>query len=360
MPEAPSSAPLELEPGLVSVMMPAYNAAKYIGQAIESVLAQTYPHWELIIVNDGSTDGTGEAAAAYTDPRIRLYHQPNGGESAARNHALARSRGEWIAFLDADDCFLPDHLACVTAYLQHHPERDAVYTDGIYIDPQGNRLEPLSNRRRGPFEGNIFEQVVRASDVFGPPICVALRHHQVRAARLEFDTRIVIGPDWDFLTRFAEKYTFGYINAATCLYRLHPTSISVATNQERRRMYLALCREKAIRLPGFASCSEAVRAYAFYDLLVNLLTGHPERQQSVTEWEQFAALPRREQARLLRLMAGSALVAGVEPAFPRQWFKRALALRPTDPRTLLLVGVYHLSPALCRRMLAKRRPEVRV
>jgi len=344
-----------LTPSLVSVMMPAYNAEKYIGKAIDSVLAQTYPHWELIIVNDGSSDRTGDIAAACTDSRIRLYHQPNGGESAARNNALQQSRGEFIAFLDADDLFLPHHLQRTVAYLQNHPERNAVYTDGIYIRPDDSHIEPLSKRRRGPFEGDIFEPLVRASDVFGPPICVVLRRAPVLEENLCFDPQIVIGPDWDFLTRFAEKNPFGYIDDATCLYRLHPTSISVSTNQAKRRLYLARCREKAIHLPGFARCSEAVRSYVFYDLLVNLLPGYPERRQIATEWDQFKALSSQEQARLLRLTASSAILEEGDPASIRRWMARAQSLYPGDLRTAALRSLFALSPRLCRKLLQSKR-----
>ena len=96
---------------LVSVMMPAYNAENYIEAAVKSVLAQSYDHWELIVVDDGSTDGTASVVAEFDDPRIKLFKQSNGGESAARNTAIRQMQGEFVAFLDADDMYLPDHLA---------------------------------------------------------------------------------------------------------------------------------------------------------------------------------------------------------------------------------------------------------
>src|SRR5512145_295142 len=98
-------------------MMPAYNAEVYIRQSIDSVLAQTYPNWELVIVDDGSTDRTGEIASEYGDPRIRVFRQENGGEAAARNTALKNIQGEFLAFLDADDLYLPDHLEVSVEYL---------------------------------------------------------------------------------------------------------------------------------------------------------------------------------------------------------------------------------------------------
>jgi len=96
---------------LVSIMMPAYNAGKYIGRAIESVLAQTYENWELIIIDDCSTDNTYEIAASYKDPRIRiLRHEQNMGVGSSRNDALSASSGQWVAVLDADDEWLPQRL----------------------------------------------------------------------------------------------------------------------------------------------------------------------------------------------------------------------------------------------------------
>ena len=219
---------------LVSIMMPAYNAENYIGQAIESVLAQTYPHWELIVVNDGSSDKTPEIASAFKDPRIRVIHQENSGEAAARNNALTHMSGAWVAYLDADDLFLTHHLAVTMNYLNKNPMMDAVYTDGFHIDSQGNRLKTLSSRRRGPFEGRIYEEVVRASDVFGPPLCTVLRRKIISNHNLEYDKRIVIGPDWDFFVKYTNVAKFGYLDQQTCLYRVHDTNITFQVDLNKR------------------------------------------------------------------------------------------------------------------------------
>lgn len=335
---------------LVSIMMPAYNAERYIGEAIASVREQTYANWELIIVDDGSTDHTAAIAAqaAVADPRVRLVQQPNGGEAVARNTALAHMHGELIAFLDADDAYLPHHLAAVVAYLQAHPDRDAVYTDGYHCDQEGRRLATLSSRRRGPFEGDLFEPLVRASDVFGPPLCVALRREGVMRRALAFDPQIVIGPDWEFFTRYAEEASFGYLAEPTCLYRVHTTNISVRTGASQRALSLARCRESAIGRRRFEECSLETRAAVFYDLLINCLTGHPERQTAITAWPQFQQLPAAEQARLLRLMASWSLREGVDAAPIASWLHRARALAPTDWLAAALAALYAFSPRLCR------------
>ena len=105
--------------GLVSVVMPSYNTAKYITESIESVLAQTYPYWELIIVDDCSTDDTDSVVAKYlSDSRIRyLKNEKNSGAAISRNYALREAKGRWIAFLDSDDVWLPEKLETQIAFM---------------------------------------------------------------------------------------------------------------------------------------------------------------------------------------------------------------------------------------------------
>jgi glycosyltransferase involved in cell wall biosynthesis len=344
----------EIRNGLVSIMMPAYNAEATIGAAIESVLAQTYSRWELWIVLDGPAPAAEQVVSSYRDPRIHLLRQEHSGEAAARNLALRHLAGEWVAFLDADDLLLPNHLELAAEHLHAHPERGGVYTDGFYIDEDGRRLGLLSSRRRGPFEGRIFEEVVRASDVFGPPMCTVLRREPVLRRELNFDTRIVIGPDWDFLMRFSAGEDFGYLAEPTCLYRLHPNAITRTAEPERRRASLALCREKAIRNPAFPGCSSEVRTAALYDLLVNLLHGLPDRQREVTGWAEFAQLPRGSRARLLRVMASRSVSLGGNRGGEDAWFAEAFRLRPWDPRNAALLVLFRLHPSLCRLALKMR------
>lgn len=341
---------------VVSIMMPAFNAERYIHLAIESVLNQTFVDWELIIVNDGSTDHTRSIVKSYTDQRIILIDQENAGEAAARNTALNHVVGKYLAFLDSDDLFKPDHLKQTIEYLETHPEKDAVYTDGIHCDQDGNLLKSLASRRRGPFEGDIFEQVVRASDVFGPPMVVVMRSHTALDRQLKFDPSIVIGPDWDFLTRYAQDAQFGYLPVQTCIYRIHQTNISVTTNLARRRGYMAICRTKAIKLPRFNQLSLETRSAVFYDLLVNLLHGQEDRQVEATLWSEFTHLPTSEQARLLRQMASKAIQRGVTSKHIPAWLQRSSELDPGNRKSSLILRLYRLSPAICRMFLTLRSP----
>lgn len=347
-----------MPPPLISIQMPAFNAERYIARSIESALCQTYPHWELVVVNDGSMDQTAEIIAGFHDPRIRVFYQPNGGEAAARNTALQNTRGEYLTFLDADDLYLPDHLERIVQFFQDHPETGGVYTNGAYINQDGERLKLLSDRRRGPFTGDIFAEVIRSSDVFGAPLCVALKTQVIREHSLTFDTRITIGPDWDFLAEYAEVATFEYIDAVTCLYRVHPSQISTRTGSSKRTQSLALCREKSIHRKRFGDCSVAVRVAVFYDLLINLLRGQPERQAAVMRWPEFQALPANERSRLSRRAAVEALQRGEPAALPLAWLRYAYQQNPKDTRALLLHLACSVHPRLCGYLLrVKQEPQ---
>lgn len=130
---------------LVSIITPAYKAAAYIGETIESVLAQTYPHWELLIANDCSPDNTAEVVQAYCerDSRIRLVNMAqNGGPAAARNAALSQAQGRWLAFLDSDDLWLPTKLEKSIAHARAN-NAAIVFTAFRRISAQGDQIGEL-------------------------------------------------------------------------------------------------------------------------------------------------------------------------------------------------------------------------
>ncbi len=339
---------------LFSIMMPAFNAESYIQESINSILAQSYPHWELIIINDGSTDQTAAIIAENKDERIHSFHQKNQGEAAARNHALSKMTGEWAAFLDSDDLFEADFLQQTITFLNQNKALDAVYTDGRYIDSIGKLMEPLSAQRRGPFHGDIFEQVVRASDVFGPPTCTVLNLNKIREHKLRFDTRIVIGPDWDFLTRYAEIGRFGYLDYYGVRYRVHQTNITLSTSSAKRRESLTICRQKQITNPRFESCSAATKYFVFYDLLVNLTYDQPHLQEETMRADAFQNLPAAQQAKLLRLMIHQAVMQGVGHPFLKHWLQGSLRLNAWDFKTWFSYLLFSFNTGLLRFALSHK------
>jgi hypothetical protein len=183
---------------------------------------------------------------------------------------------------------------------------------------------------------------------------VVLRHEPIRRHKLRFDESIVIGPDWDFFMRCADVGDFGYVDLQTCLYRVHRNNITSRIGLERRSLELAKCRTNAIRMPSFNLCARDVRINVFHDLLVNHLRNDPERQDDVTQWPEFAALPAADQARLFRLMASKAIVTGHDHRLNRRWLERCRELNPSDWRGALVLWLYSWSPATCRAALHLR------
>lgn len=132
----------------VSVIIPTFNCVAFLGSAIDSVLAQTYTDYEIIVVDDGSTDGTRECIAKY-GARVKYFHQSNQGVSAARNLALDHATGEFIAYLDADDIWCPGKLEAQVGYLDSHQECGLVHTEVSVIDEDSRIIHACFNRETG-------------------------------------------------------------------------------------------------------------------------------------------------------------------------------------------------------------------
>src|SRR5215217_3780270 len=128
----------------VTVITPVYNGERYIEGAIASLLAQSFQDWELVIIDDGSSDSTPQILEKLADPRIRVFRQENAGEANARNVGLDQATGEYISFLDADDLYLPTALEDLSSFLDSHPEFDVIYSDGQICDDQDHPLMRLS------------------------------------------------------------------------------------------------------------------------------------------------------------------------------------------------------------------------
>ena len=140
---------LQAEP-TISVVIATYNRANYLSETIESVLAQTFRSFELIVVDDGSSDNTREILQSYGD-RLRVYYQPNRGPSAARNLGVRHARGSWIAIQDSDDVCRANHLEVLFRHVALHPDCGMVFGNGAYLDgPEHGRhtIIPIGESRR--------------------------------------------------------------------------------------------------------------------------------------------------------------------------------------------------------------------
>jgi len=216
---------------LVSVSLVTYNHERFIAAAIESVLAQTFDDWELIVVNDGSTDATSACAHTFTDPRIIVIDQENEGPGAATNRAITEARGKYIALMSGDDVCLPDRLhAQLRTY--ETGDRRVLFGGSTYIDDNGNpvagnhfaselfEFEPRSTAQileRFFTQGNFLNGVTTFSE---------------REVFLEsglYDPILYQTQDWDLWVRLAKRYPIQIVPDPVLKYRVHPGNLSGRT-----------------------------------------------------------------------------------------------------------------------------------
>ena len=208
---------------LVSVVIPTYNGAKYLPQALDSVLAQTYRPYEIVVVDDGSKDNTRAVLQPYLT-QISYVYQDNRGEPAARNTGIRNSKGEFIAFLDADDLWHPRKLELQMNCFRQHPEYGLVYC--LMQTFMGEPLPEFDRMEAPPSAvptGRIFSQLFW-KPAFAPS-AVLFRKSCIDSAGL-FDEHFFIGCDYQMWLRMARHVQIGCVPQPLTLYRLHPGSLS--------------------------------------------------------------------------------------------------------------------------------------
>jgi glycosyltransferase involved in cell wall biosynthesis len=231
----------------VTVVTPAFNAARFIAGAIESVRAQTFQDWEMIVVDDGSTDGTVEiveAHAAASGGRLRCFRQPNRGPGAARNLAMRSADTEFIALLDADDAYLPFHLAVAVEELQRNPGLALVHGRVLVLHPDGRIAYPPrpSSRLSGHITGVLY---TRSTNCI--PSTVVLRRACLDVVGY-FDESLHPSEDRDLWLRMAERWEVRFIDLPVAIYRILPGSVSSDPDRAMRTQITFL--EKNFGRPG--------------------------------------------------------------------------------------------------------------
>lgn len=214
---------MEKELPLISVIMPAYNPGTFLPTAIESVLAQTYHHFELIIIDDGSTDHTPDICRAYAkkDARIHVFRQQNQGPAAARNAGIKLSKGQFICLLDADDCMDPKKIEIQLSVMQQNPEIDITYTALKLIDDKGNTLGEIHSQDYPPevlVAQMFFRNVIsNANTIMAKRFCLE---------RNAYDENYKYAEDYDLMMRLVHQYCFKYVDIPLTLYRRHGNNLS--------------------------------------------------------------------------------------------------------------------------------------
>lgn len=216
---------------LVSVIIPTYNRAAWVKEAAASVLAQTFRDYELLVVDDGSADATLEALVSLGRQVKVLRLEQRQGVSAARNLGAAAAQGEWLAFLDSDDLWLPDKLARQVEYLRAHPDLSICQTEEIWIR-NGVRVNPPRTHRKAA--GDIFLASLERCMV--SPSAVML-HRRLFAALGGFDETLPAGEDYDLWLRTAWREPVGLVPEPLVIKRGgHPDQLSRQRGLDRFRI----------------------------------------------------------------------------------------------------------------------------
>ncbi|RLQ20386.1 glycosyltransferase [Seongchinamella sediminis] len=213
---------MRTEPNLVSVIIPAYNAADWVNRAIDSALAQTYSQREVLVVNDGSTDSTAEVLAGYGDA-IRVLSQSNGGLCSARNLGIKNARGEFLAFLDADDYWLPEKLARQVGCLQQDPDLGFCSTRTQVISPEG---KPMGTWDCPTIDSTLLNAIfLRHASISGSGSGVMARSQLFDRAGM-FDTELRSLEDVDMWMRLAAISNYACIDEPLTVIIKSSTSMS--------------------------------------------------------------------------------------------------------------------------------------
>jgi glycosyltransferase involved in cell wall biosynthesis len=275
----------------ISVIIPSYNCARFVGESVESILRQSVPPSEVIVVDDGSTDDTLAVLAGYAK-RVTVVQAPHGGYASARNHGLAHASGDWVAFHDADDVALEDRLAVHLDWLARRPDADGVFANGARMDDGTGLVPPELAAGRD----------LGVEDVFaGFP--VYFQAALVRRAAFEetgpFETSLQVHSDMDYGYRLFAHRRIGFLDRVVFRYRWHAGNVTRDALRGREEIARVLA-SVAERDPASVRRIGRRRFHA----------------RLARHWYQIAR-------RRLRLGDDGAARAALD---------RALALRPLDPR----------------------------
>jgi len=230
--------------GLVSIIMPNYNGSKYVKETIESVIAQTYTNWELLFVDDCSTDNSLEIVEAFNDERIHIFiMKKNGGAAIARNKAIAEARGRWIAFLDSDDLWMQEKLEKQVAYMKNN---DIVfsYSDYEVIDE--------NNRTLSIFKPRL--DVCRYKDILKHNYigCLTVIYDSDRLGKVIMPTNAIKREDVACWLSILKKGNNAYcLHECLAKYKVHSNSVS--SNKFKMMKYQWLVYRKVERINVFSS-----------------------------------------------------------------------------------------------------------
>lgn len=275
----------------ISIVIPAYNAMEYLPQTVDSVLQQTFHDFDVVIVNDGSSDGLEDwFHQSVRDPRFRLISQENQGIAGARNTGIANSQGEFIAFLDADDLWHPSKLEKQVQRLKDSPEVGLVYTWLQYADA---RAVPNGRFVKSPFQGDVWEQLTAFNFVGCGSNAMVRRACFGTVGNFDKSLGSYV-EDWDMWLRIAKRYPFAVIKSPLVYNRKHSDSCSTHW-QKMEKSYTKVIEKAFVAAPPTLSALKR-RSYSHASLCLawKVIQGRQKDYKvALSFWQKaFSTYPR--------------------------------------------------------------------
>lgn len=257
---------------VISVAIPVYNGERTIRETIASVLNQTLTDFELLIIDDGSTDSTSAIAASFTDPRIKLLSYPNAGLAASRNRGIREAKGEFISFIDTDDLWTPDKLESQYQALRENPEAVLAYSWTDCIDAAGNFF-----RRGSHFtvNGNVYAHIL-VNNFIESGSNVLIRRSVFEEVGL-FDESLKAAEDQDMWIRIAARYPVVAVPKPQILYRVSQTSMSANIVQQAKEATRMIQKGYSQAPESLQHLKKRSLANIYKYLTVKALEGKPDR-----------------------------------------------------------------------------------
>jgi glycosyltransferase involved in cell wall biosynthesis len=322
----------------VSVVIPAYNAMRYLPETLESVLQQSFTDFEVLIVDDGSTDQIQRWVAQLSDGRVRLIAQENQGVAVARNTGIVQAQGEYIAFVDADDLWEPTKLEKQVQYLEAEPALGLVHTWMAVIDEQG---QPTGRVMTSKATGNVWTHLVERNTVACASVMVRRTCFDQVGLFSPRDVCPVDVEDWEMWIRIAACYPFAVIPEPLLQYRQHPHNTSKDWRSIEQAYQIVI--EKAFQSapPELLHLKKRSYGHANLRLAWKALQSSDRNYQQASQFRQqaLAYYPRLcFSQEFLRLSVAIALMRW----FGSEGYARALAIAYACRRRLSNVAQMHL------------------
>ena len=281
---------------MVSVVLPVYNGEATIVEAVVSVLEQSCCDLELLVIDDGSTDSTRDLLCTITDQRLQVFSWPQTGLAASRNRGVERARGDYLAFIDADDVWLPEKLMEQLAAFRRMPDAMVAYCWTDYMDAQGNFVCPDS---RATFEGCVYEQLLVRNFIDCGSIIMVRR--QVLLDAGGYDESLPVIEDWDLNIRLAALHPFVCIPRALVRYRQSATSMSTQVGLMEETFWRVIDRAFEQAPTALLPLKQRSAAF-FYEYLTGKVTqAVPDRGKGLAALRFFGLAVRSHPAILLGL-----------------------------------------------------------